>query len=99
VPRRKQVFHVLHLSPHFGPVSWADLVAGFKETTVNLRIEGKDTTIFEDTVSTYGHDVTTKSGGTHHCDGTNNNKNPCAGPTCTTALDDGNKAAGFGFDG
>ncbi|KAI0274313.1 hypothetical protein BGY98DRAFT_994269 [Russula aff. rugulosa BPL654] len=26
-------------------------------------------------------------------------RNPCAGPTCTTALDDANKAARFGFDG
>jgi hypothetical protein len=69
------------------------------ETTVNLRVEGKTTTIFEGNVATCGHRVTTHSGGTHHCNGTNNDKNPCAGPTCTTALDDANKAANFGFDG
>jgi len=70
-----------------------------EKTTVNLRVEGKNTTIFEGTVSTCGHRVTTKTGGTRHCDGTNNDNNPCAGPTCTTALDDANKVAKFGFDG
>ncbi|KAF8495167.1 hypothetical protein F5888DRAFT_1616054, partial [Russula emetica] len=67
--------------------------------TVDLRIEGKAKTIFEGSVATCGHRVTTRSGGTHHCNGTNNDKNPCAGPTCTTALDDANKVAKFGFDG
>ena len=77
----------------------ADRAAEPKETTVNLRVEGKNATIFEGTVSTCGHRVTTKTGGTRHCDGTNNDNNPCAGPTCTTALDDANKVANFGFDG
>jgi hypothetical protein len=77
----------------------ADLAVEIKETTVYLRIEGKTKTIFEGDVATCGHRVTTRSGGTHHCNGTNNDKNPCAGPTCTTALDDANKVAKFGFDG
>jgi len=70
-----------------------------EKTTVNLRIEGKTKTIFEGSVATCGHKVTTPSGGSHHCNGNNNNVNPCAGPTCTTALDDANKIARFGFDG
>ena len=68
-------------------------------TEVNLRIEGAETTIFEGPVVTRGHNVTTPSGGTHKCDGTNNGANPTAGPTCTSALDTGAKAHGFTFDG
>ena len=89
-------------SPHLSllwAISWADPAAKFKETTVHLRIEGKDKTIFERPVSTCGHRVTTRSGGTHHCNGTNNDRYPCAGPTCITALDDASKVAEFGFDG
>ncbi|KAI9450409.1 hypothetical protein F5148DRAFT_597316 [Russula earlei] len=67
--------------------------------TVNLRSEGKEKTGFEGSVSSCGHRVTTRSGGTRHCNGTNNDQYPCAGPTCTTALDDANNSAQFGFDG
>jgi len=56
--------------------------------TVNLRVEGKTTTIFEGEVSTTYRRVTTPTGGTRHCNGQNNDNNPCAGPTCTTALAD-----------
>ncbi|KAF8975215.1 hypothetical protein BDQ17DRAFT_278269 [Cyathus striatus] len=46
-------------------------------TFVNLRVEGaKNRTIFEGLVFTTGHNVTTASGGNHHCDGTNNKTNP-----------------------
>jgi hypothetical protein len=69
-----------------------------QKTKVNLRIEGKTRTFFEGPVFTCGHKVSTPSGGIHHCDGTNNDKNLCVGPTCITALDDGNKSAKFGFD-
>ena len=64
-------------------------------TSVNLRVEGKTTTIFEGTVITTGHNVTTALSGNHHCDGTNNDENPLPGPTCTSALDDSSIA----FDG
>ncbi|KAF8724870.1 hypothetical protein RHS02_08486, partial [Rhizoctonia solani] len=57
-------------------------------TEVRVRIEGINTTIFEGIVKTNGRDITTKSGGTHHCDGTNNGMNPVPGPTCTSALAD-----------
>ncbi|KAJ7270540.1 hypothetical protein C8J57DRAFT_1322026 [Mycena rebaudengoi] len=67
-------------------------------TPVNLRIEGATHTIFEGTVVTMGHNVTTASGGTHHCDGTNLNANPFPGPTCTSALADAAAANGFQWD-
>ncbi|THV06381.1 hypothetical protein K435DRAFT_743842 [Dendrothele bispora CBS 962.96] len=66
---------------------------------VNLRIEGRNHTIFEGPIFTRGHNVTTVSGGTLHCDGTNHNENPYPGPTCTSALDDASKKANFTWDG
>ncbi|MFI9012077.1 hypothetical protein ACIGNX_33040 [Actinosynnema sp. NPDC053489] len=68
-------------------------------TVVRLRVEGRSGTIFEAPVFTTPHDVTTPSGGTHHCDGTNNGTNPTPGPTATGALDDGARLGGFTFDG
>jgi len=67
-------------------------------TIVQLRIEGSQSTIFEGPVRTKGHKVTTESGGTHHCDGTNNAANPEPGPTATSALDDGARLGGFTWD-
>ncbi|KAF5390022.1 hypothetical protein D9757_003817 [Collybiopsis confluens] len=66
---------------------------------INLRIEGSQTTIFEDLVLTKGHVVTTPSGGAHQCNGLNNNSNPFPGPTATSALDDASKKKHFPFDG
>ncbi|KAF8150197.1 hypothetical protein B0H34DRAFT_667001 [Crassisporium funariophilum] len=73
--------------------------AANKRTLVNVRIEGKDKTIFEGFVPTRGHNITTTSGGNHHCDGTNLNANSHPGPTCTSALDDAAKLHHFSFDG
>jgi len=67
----------------------------YEETTVNLRVEGRYGALFEGNVSTCGHRVTLASGKKYHCNGTNNDSNPCPGPTCTTALDDSH----IGFDG
>ncbi|KAJ7442737.1 hypothetical protein B0H11DRAFT_490674 [Mycena galericulata] len=67
-------------------------------TPVNLRIEGANNTIFEGTVVTRGHNVTTASGGTHLCDGTNDGANAFPGPTCTSALADAAAAHGFQWD-
>jgi hypothetical protein len=67
-------------------------------TPVNLRIEGAHHTIFEGTIVTMGHNVTTASGGNHHCDGTNNGENEFPGPTCTSALADAATAHGFQWD-
>ncbi|KAG8787180.1 hypothetical protein FRC12_015843 [Ceratobasidium sp. 428] len=68
-------------------------------TLVNIRIEGATSTIYEGVVATKGHNVTTASGGTHHCDGTNLSANPTPGPTCTSALDDAAKLTHFAWDG
>lgn len=68
-------------------------------TNVNLRIEGRDKTIFEGIVATKGHNVTTASGGNHHCDGTNLGANVYPGPTATSALDDAARKNGFAWDG
>jgi len=68
-------------------------------TIVNLRIEGATDTIYEAPIFTYPHNVTTPSGGDHHCNGLNYNYNTVPGPTCTTALADAAKLKHFPFDG
>jgi hypothetical protein len=65
---------------------------------VTLRVEGGSRTIFEGPVTSDGHTITTPSGGTHPCDGTNNGAHPSAVPTATAALDDGARANAFGWD-
>ena len=66
---------------------------------VNLRIEGATETIFEGPVFSSGHNVTTQSGGTHHCDGTNNDTHLTPGPTATSALDNASDVSQFTWDG
>lgn len=68
-------------------------------TAVDVRIEGKTTTIFSGPVTTDAKTITTAAGGTHVCDGTNNGANPTPGPTPTTALDDAAVKGGFTWDG
>ena len=74
-------------------------VAAAAPAAVTLRVEGASTTIFDGLVTTDGHDVTTASGGTHKCDGTNAGAFPSPVPTPTAALDDAAKANGFTWDG
>ena len=62
--------------------------------TVNLRIEGSASTIFEGPVTT---DAKTIDG--HPCDGTNGGANATAGPTMTSALDDASILHGFPWSG
>jgi hypothetical protein len=62
-------------------------------------VDADGTVLFSERVVTRTHDVTTASGGTHTCDGTNYGANPTPGPTVTGALDDAAKAYGFTFDG
>jgi hypothetical protein len=57
-------------------------------TSVQLRVEGRNTTIFEGPVTTDGKVVHPQGGEAHRCDGTNNGNNPQPGPTPVTALDD-----------
>ncbi len=66
---------------------------------VILRIEGANSTIFEGPVKSRGHNVTTASGGTNRCDGTNNNRNPTPGNTPTATLDTAASQNGFTWDG
>jgi hypothetical protein len=66
---------------------------------IKLRIEGKTHTIFEGTIKTERHVVTTQSGGTHKCDGTNLGANPEPGPTPTAAVDAAATKDGFTWDG
>ena len=65
---------------------------------VALRVEGASQTALERSVTTDGHTVTTPSGGTHKCDGTNAGANSTPGPTPTAALDDGARLAGLSWD-
>jgi hypothetical protein len=66
--------------------------------TVQLRVEGSTSTIFEGPISTDGKQLD-KGGGPHPCDGTNGGINPTPGPTMTSALDDASLAAGFPWQG
>ncbi|MEV5983312.1 DUF4430 domain-containing protein [Streptomyces sp. NPDC052114] len=67
--------------------------------TVTLTVKGPNGALYDSTISTKGHTVTTASGGTHKCDGTNNGANTTAGATPTAALDDAAKKQGFTWDG
>ncbi|WBB63801.1 DUF4430 domain-containing protein [Streptomyces sp. WMMC500] len=67
--------------------------------TVTLTVQGPTSTVFDGSISTTGHDVTTASGGTHKCDGTNNGANPTPGATPTAALDDAAQQQNFTWDG
>jgi hypothetical protein len=64
--------------------------------TVNLRVEGATSTIFEAPVTTDGKTIDG-----HPCDGTTRTTppNPDPGPTMTSALDDASLVAGFGWTG
>lgn len=70
------------------------------ETNAKFRIEGgQEGNIFDGCISTGPRNITTPSGGTHLCDGTNNNANPSPGGTLTTAIDSSGRELGYGFDG
>lgn len=66
---------------------------------VNLRIEGASETIYEAPILSGPRNITTPSGGTHKCDGTNLNANPNPGNTPTDALDAASKLLKFPYDG
>lgn len=65
---------------------------------VTVRVEGASQTILDVPVTSDGHSVTTPSGGTHPCDGTNNGAFPSPVPTPTAALDDAARANGVSWD-
>src|SRR5688500_17081923 len=66
---------------------------------VTVRVEGGSKTILEVPVTSDGHQLTTASGGTHECDGTNGGAYPSPGPTPTAALDDATRANSLTWDG
>lgn len=68
-------------------------------TAVDVRIEGKSSTIFFGPVTTDGRTVTTAAGGTHPCDGSTASPPVGPGPTPNSALDDAAAKGGFSWDG
>ncbi|WP_046501107.1 DUF4430 domain-containing protein [Streptomyces odonnellii] len=66
---------------------------------VALTVQGPDGLLFKGRIKTQGHDVTTVTGGTHRCDGTNGGAQPSAVPTPTAALDDAARKWHFTWDG
>ena len=67
--------------------------------TVNLRVEGSNSTLFEGPITTDAKTLTKDASGSHPCDGTNMGANPTPGPTMTGAMDDGIASAGLTWDG
>lgn len=69
-------------------------------TSAYFRIEGgSEGNIFDGCIASDPRSITTPSGGTHKCDGTNNNANPNPGATLTTQLDQASNQEGFRYDG
>lgn len=68
-------------------------------TAVDVRIEGKASTLFFDSVITDGKQITTATGGTHPCDGSTASPPVGPGPTPNSALDDAAIKGGFSWDG
>lgn len=66
---------------------------------VRVSVVDATHTVLDRIVLTDGHTVTTASGGTHVCDGTNGGANPSRVPTPTAALDTATRAAHSGWDG
>ncbi|MFF8614390.1 DUF4430 domain-containing protein [Streptomyces sp. NPDC015350] len=66
---------------------------------VTVTVQGPDGPLFRKKIFTWGHDVTTATGGTHKCDGTNGSAHATKVPTPTAALDHAAKRNGFTWDG
>src|SRR5215207_5803878 len=103
-PSRKRVAHMTNRIRGALPVAVAIAAvsapsAGAAPVSVNLRVEGASSTIFDGRVTTDGHSISTaSSGGAHLCDGTNNGAYPASVPTATAALDDGARLNGLTWD-
>ena len=78
-----------------GPAS----VLSTNRTVVNVRVEGPEAAFFQGAILATTHNVTTPSGGTHKCDGTNYNASKYPLLTATAALDDASRQASFTWDG
>ena len=78
----------------------APAMASAAPVTVNVRIEGIRTTLFEGKVTTDVHPVDSGDGsGAHKCDGTNGGANPTPGPTLLGAFDTAVHKAGITWQG
>jgi hypothetical protein len=66
---------------------------------VRLTVQGPNGILFQGKIRTKGHDVTTATGGTHKCDGTNGGAHATKVPTPTAALDDAARKHHFTWDG
>jgi hypothetical protein len=75
------------------------VAASAAPTAVQVRIEGRSSTIFTGPVTTDGKVVHPATGGDHLCDGSNASPPVGPGPTPTTALDDAAIKGGFDWDG
>jgi hypothetical protein len=73
-------------------------VAHASPVLVTVRIEGATRTIFEGPVLVEGRTVTTESGGSHECNGTNDGAYPHPVPVPTAALADAAMLGGFTFN-
>lgn len=82
-------------------VAQAQTAAAFTNAPVRVTVtvQGPDGLLFQKKVFTGGHDVTTATGGTHKCDGTNGSAHATKVPTPTAALDHAAKRNGFTWDG
>ena len=69
------------------------------EAIVNVRIEGDENTIFDAFILSKVKTITTSSGGTHRCDGTNNDASTIPVPTMTSSLDIAASQEDFTWDG
>jgi len=68
-------------------------------STTNLRIEGPSGTIYEGIILSGPRYITTPSGGTHLCDGTNNGANPVPFNNGISTIDAASRLCGFAYDG
>ena len=99
---------LVHGMPAFSPpaAGYISLSSSFSfhrltlrsSSLVNLRIEGLTNTIYEAPIFSGPRNITTASGGTHPCTGTNLNANPNPGNTPTDALDAASKLLNFPYD-
>jgi hypothetical protein len=81
-------------------VTLAVPVATAAPAEVNVRIEGREETLFEGPILTEGHAVEASSDSAPHgCDGLNNGANSLPGPTPTAASVDAMSILGEDFDG
>ena len=66
---------------------------------VNVRVEGRASTILERNVDTFVHEVRGDSSGPHKCDGTNGGASTVPAPTLTGAMDDALRKESLTWEG